>query len=77
MCGSVFSSVNHSVRFGVCSPGLPDISRVAAHRTFDGQSHRQSGRLRQIIFKIPRQIIPRQLLDRIAEGLESVGMPLC
>src|SRR3954452_8175903 len=41
MCGSVFSSVNHPVRFSVCSPGLPDSSRVAAHRTFDGQSHRQ------------------------------------
>src|SRR5947199_8803258 len=31
---SAFPSDNHSVRFGVVSPGLPDISRVTAHRAF-------------------------------------------
>src|SRR3954469_18853588 len=35
---SAFPSDNHLVRFGAVSPGLPDISRVTAHRGFDGQN---------------------------------------
>src|SRR3954453_19785710 len=35
---SVFPSENHSVRFGAVSPGLPDISRVTAHRGFGGHA---------------------------------------
>jgi hypothetical protein len=39
---SAFPSDNHAVRFGALSPGLPDISRVAAHRTFDGHAGRSA-----------------------------------
>ena len=35
---SAFPSDNHFVRFGALNPELPDISRVTAHRAFDGQS---------------------------------------
>jgi hypothetical protein len=49
--GSAFPSDNHAVRFGALSPGLPDISRVTAHRSFDGHAQQRvhgprSGRAR-------------------------------
>ena len=63
---SVFSFDDHAIRFTVLTPGLPDISGLTAHRSFDGnQKAPRSPRhtlpceatwLRPIILKILRHL---------------------
>jgi hypothetical protein len=57
---SAFPSDNHVVRFGALGTEFPDISRVTAHRSFDGHPDRSPhtlGCVRQIILKILRHLM--------------------
>src|SRR4051812_29900733 len=52
---SIFPSDNYSVRYTAQALGITDISKVTAHRPFDGhlaKADRAADRIRQIIIKM-------------------------
>jgi hypothetical protein len=63
---SAFSSDNHRVRIAVSSPAFPDIMKLAAHRSFDGQDDNRRYRRGR------RHAIPITRLSRAASTTAAV-----